>query len=163
MGSWTSHALDDNNEDLFTSISDGAHDPIYIENDIKDDLPVDEDEDPDAHCNYFWGEMTAEEADVKLEDARPGTFLVRKNCDQFILSWKARNNTGIWHGTIESVDGNFQFRTSHHTFTFKSIHQMTIYFQLFPKDKRLGMALGSPLLKDPAVSISKANMIMLEN
>ena len=53
MGSWTSHALDDNNKDLFTSFSDGAHDPIYIENDIKDDLPVDEDEDPDAHCNYF--------------------------------------------------------------------------------------------------------------
>ena len=55
MGSWTSHALGGNNEDLLTSISDGAHDldPIYIENDIKDDLPVDEDEDLDAHCNYF--------------------------------------------------------------------------------------------------------------
>ena len=103
--------------------------------------------------------MTAQEAATKLEYARPGTFLIRKNGDQFKLSWKAYKNAGIWHGTIESVDGKFQFKTSDHTFTFKSLHQMTVYFQLH--DKSLRIALGSPLLT--AVSRIKTFMIILKN
>ena len=47
VGRWTSHALDDNDEDLFPSISDdsvNSDESIDVENERTDDLAREEDE-----------------------------------------------------------------------------------------------------------------------
>ena len=110
---------------------------------ITDPEPAEEDN-SEAHLNYFWGEMTAKEAGEKLVQTPPGTFLLRRN-DEFKLSWKTYPTKLIMHATIKTVDGRFQLVTSN--VTFESLHQLTSYFQIQTKNQKV--ALGSPLLKDP--------------
>ena len=100
----------------------------------------------EAHSNYFWGEMTAAEAQKKLREAPPGTFLLRKNRDNYKLSWK-NYLSKLMHGTIESVDGGFQLMATN--FIFNSLHQLASFFQIQPQDQKV--SLGSPLIKDPSL------------
>ena len=131
---YTPITLEDYEED------DSLNEEVTDEDKPEAHLLTDEDE-HGAHSNYFWGDMTAEEAGQKLVDTPPGTFLLRRNRNQFKLSWKAFHSK-LMHATIETVNGQFQFPN----FTFNSLHQLTSYFQIQTEKQKI--ALGWPLLKD---------------
>ena len=139
-------------------VSHHLYTPIQMKDDISFDIedemqhevitgqdePEADEVNPEAHSNYFWGEMTSNEASKKLADTPPGTFLLRRNRDQFKLSWKTYLPKSM-HATIETVDGRFQLKTTN--ITFDTLHQLTSHFQIQTKNQKV--ALGSPLLKDP--------------
>ena len=119
---------------------DSSNEEITDEDEPETHLIADEDE-TGEHSNYFWGDMTAKEAEEKLADTPPGTFLLRKNNNQFRLSWKTSHPKPM-HGIIKIVNGKFQLTN----FTFDNLHQLTSYFQIQTKNQKI--ALGWPLLKD---------------
>ena len=131
------HMKDDNSMDI--------DDETQREGVTGQDEPEADEVSPEAHSNYFWGEMTSNEASKKLADTPPGTFLLRRNCDQFKLSWKTYLPKLMHADIIETVDGGFQLKTTN--FTFDTLHQLTSHFQIQKKNQKV--ALGSPLLKDP--------------
>ena len=95
----------------------------------------------EAHSSFFWGSITASEADQKLRDAPAGTFLLRKKEDEFRLSWKSyglKQN----HAVIKNVSGGFQMMKV----TFKSLDLLVAHFQKC--DKSSSLAIGSPLLRE---------------
>ena len=89
---------------------------------------VDEDDDEEkldreSHNAYFWGDITSEEAEKKLENNHPGTFLLRQNGDLFKLSWISFNKRNYHAHITEQLGffalGNRRFRTLCELVTFR--------------------------------------------
>ena len=95
----------------------------------------------EAHSSYFWGNITAPEAEQLLRDVPPGTFLLRKKEDEFRISWKSFG-LELNHAVIKTVSGGFQMMKV----TFKSLDLLMAHFQKY--DRSSGRSLGSPLLRE---------------
>ena len=112
------------------------------EDELDQDITSDGLEDyVEGHSSYFWGNITASEANQLLIDSPPGTFLLRKKEDEFRLSWKSFGQKQI-HAIIKNVSGGFQMAKM----TFKSLDLLVAHFQKY--DRSSNAALGLPLLRE---------------
>ena len=100
----------------------------------------------ETHSSYFWGHITAKEAEDLLKESPPGSFLLRKKDDEFRLSWKSFG-LKLHHAVIQNVHGGFRgIPGLRANVTFKSLDMLVAYYQAF--DSSVNVALGSPLLKE---------------
>ena len=117
--------------------------------------PGSEDEDilqsnlSEAHLRYFFGDITSAKAgDTLREDDIPGSFLLRKNGDDYKLSWLTFNGA-LMHAVIRQDYGKFSLAANQ--MQFSSIEAMVRNYQAFEQSNK--MALGTPM-KNPEMERS---------
>merc|ERR1719391_674871 len=78
---------------LYCPINEQDKNYVFEEKNTRQDTQSDSSDeeevkpDEESHNAYFWGDITAKDAESKLKNQHPGTFLLRKNGDVFKLSW----------------------------------------------------------------------------
>ena len=103
----------------------------------------------EAHLKYFFGDITSAEAGETLrEEDIPGSFLLRKNGDDYKLSWLTFNGA-LMHAVIRRDNSKFSLASNQQQFS--SIEAMVRNYQAFEQSNK--MALGSPL-KNPEMEMS---------
>ena len=105
------------------------------------DSSDEEEEKPDdeSHNAYFWGDITSQEAEDKLKNQHPGTFLLRKNGDIFKLSWISFGGKRNLHAHIKQEVGCFILGSQR----FRTICELVAFHQSLPHNFK--NCLGGPL------------------
>merc|ERR1711962_491280 len=119
--------------------SDDEDRPEKASGEESDEDDDEEKLDRESHNAYFWGDITSEEAEKKLENNHPGTFLLRQNGDLFKLSWISFNNRN-YHAHITEQLGFFALGNRR----FRTLCELVTFHQNQPHNFK--NALGGPLI-----------------
>ena len=103
----------------------------------------DDEDEMEPHNAYFWGDITAAEAVEKLKTEKPGTFLLRKNGNQFKLSWKDFDSK-LKHSHVKEAGGGYSLTSQR---VFPTLHALTSFYQTQTGKN----ALGDPLMNLKAI------------
>ena len=107
---------------------------------------------PEAHMSYFLGDIDRKEAEQKLRvQAKPGSFLVRKNGKIFKLSWLSFQGQ-MWHANMYQVRGKIFLSKKNQ---FSTISEMVRHYQDSNKHSpNSPFPLGTPL-ENPEIKFSR--------
>ena len=100
----------------------------------------------DDHLPYFWGDLKAAEADVKLKNQEPGAFLLRQNKGIFKISWKSFS-CKLMHTHIKKVGDYYSVDLAAKK-NFDTLHELVMFYQ--QQSRSYMNSLGNPL-KIPTV------------
>ena len=115
--------------------SDDEEDDIADARDQEDEEYDSPPEDlSEAHNIYFFGDITSQEAKELLKGKPAGSFLIRKNNNQWKQSWINFSGT-CQHAHIAQTNGKFSLQQK----KFSSIHELMMFYQKQESVHRLAL------------------------